>query len=374
MKLVILGLSITSSWGNGHATTYRGLVRELVRRGHDMLFLERNQPWYEANRDLPNPSFGRTEIYRSVRQLKSQFADEVAEADCVIVGSFVPGGIAIGEWVTQTASGVTAFYDIDTPITLTKIAHGDCDYLSASLISRYDVYLSFTGGPTLELLEAEYGSPMARALYCSVDPELYYPEKRARRWSLGYLGTFSQDRQSALNELLLDPATNWPAGCFVVAGPQYPRTIKWPPNVDRVVHLNPKEHRAFYNSQRFTLNITRADMVRAGFSPSVRLFEAAACGTPILTDAWAGLETIFEPGCEIIVVKTGADVLAILHDLPESTAREIANRARDCVLAAHTAEHRAAEMERIIADAGASGASQTEPLVPAEIEREEVSP
>jgi spore maturation protein CgeB len=372
MKIVILGLSITSSWGNGHATTYRGLVRELVRRGHELVFLERNQPWYAANRDLPNPPFGRTEIYRSVRQLKSQFAEDVAEGDCVIVGSFVPDGIAIGEWVTQSASGVTAFYDIDTPITLANIARDNCDYLSAALISRYNVYLSFTGGPTLDLLEAEYGSPMARALYCSVDPTLYFPEKRAKKWALGYLGTFSQDRQATLNSLLLTPATMWPAGRFVVAGPQYPRAIKWPPNVERVVHLNPKDHRAFYNSQRFTLNITRAAMVRAGFSPSVRLFEAAACGTPILSDPWPGLETIFESDSEIIVVKTAADVLDILQELSETTAQEIANRARERVLAKHTAEHRAAELERIIAEAGAPAVRQ-KVLATAALEGEEVT-
>jgi len=268
---------------------------------------------------------------------------------------------------------VTAFYDIDTPITLGKIARDHCDYLSAALISQYDVYLSFTGGPTLELIEAEYGSPMARALFCSVDPALYYPEKRRKKWALGYLGTFSKDRQPALNSLLLGPAMMWPAGRFVVAGPQYPRTIQWPANVERIVHLNPTEHRAFYNSQRFTLNVTRAAMVRAGFSPSVRLFEAAACGTPILTDAWSGLETIFEPDSEIVVVKTATDVLQILHDLSESTAHEIANRARERVLAEHTAEHRAAELERIIADACESALS-TKPLVPAGIEPEEIIP
>jgi spore maturation protein CgeB len=373
MKIVILGLSITSSWGNGHATTYRGLVRELVRRGHEVLFLERNQPWYAANRDLPDPPFGRTEIYYSVRELKERFATDVAQADCVIVGSFVPDGVAIGRWVTQIANGVTAFYDIDTPITLSNIARAACDYLTAALISRYDLYLSFTGGPTLELIEAEYGSPMARALYCSVDPTLYFPEGRAKKWALGYLGTFSKDRQPALNALLLGPATMWPAGRFVVAGSQYPRAIQWPPNVERVIHLNPKDHRAFYNSQRFTLNITRAAMARAGFSPSVRLFEAAACGTPILTDPWPGMETIFEPEREILVVKTAGDVLEILHDLPETAACEIANRAREQVLAEHTAEHRAAELERIITEAGAS-AVEPRLLVRAGVEREEVIP
>ena len=352
MKIVILGLSITSSWGNGHATTYRSLVRELVRLGHEVLFLERDQPWYAANRDMPKPPFGRTEIYQTISELKRRFPEQIEGADCVIVGSFVPEGKTIGEWVTAAASGVTAFYDIDTPITLEKISLEECDYLSADLIALYDVYLSFTGGPTLELLEEEYGSPMARALYCSVDSEQYFPERRGKKWALGYLGTFGEDRQQKLNSLLLAPATMWPAGRFVVAGPQYPKGIRWPANVERITHLSPAKHRAFYNSQRFTLNVTRAAMVRAGFSPSVRLFEAAACGTPIISDDWSGLSTLFRVGEEILVAKTACEVLEILQEIPEHARRDIGSGARERVLREHTSAHRAAELETIIATAG----------------------
>jgi spore maturation protein CgeB len=371
MKIVILGLSITSSWGNGHATTYRSLMRELVRRGHDVLFLERDQPWYADNRDMPNPPFGRTEIYHSIAELKRAFTDEITAADCVIVGSFVPDGKLLGEWVTTSMPGVTAFYDIDTPLTLEKIARRDCDYLSAELIGRYDIYLSFTGGPTLDLLEQEYSSPMPRALFCSVDPESYFPDRRRKEWALGYLGTFGADRQAKLNSLLLAPATMWPAGRFVVAGPQYPKAIRWPVNVERITHLSPVEHRAFYNSQRFTLNITRAAMVRTGFSPSVRLFEAAACGTPIITDDWRGLQTLFRPGEEILVAKNAGEVLEMLQDLPEQLAREIGSRGRKRVLSEHTSCHRAAELESIIHAARSSTPDPRE-LAPIKMDREEV--
>lgn len=371
MKIVILGLSITSSWGNGHATTYRSLMRELVRRGHDVLFLERDQPWYAANRDMPKPPFGRTEIYRSIAELKRRFTDEITTADCTILGSFVPDGKALGEWVTSSAAGVTAFYDIDTPLTLEQIARRDCDYLSAELIARYDVYLSFTGGPTLELIEQHYGSPMARALFCSVDPHNYFPEPRRKKWALGYLGTFGADRQAKLNSLLLAPATMWPAGRFVVAGPQYPRAIRWPANVQRTTHLAPANHRIFYNSQRFTLNVTRAAMVRAGFSPSVRLFEAAACGTPIISDDWSGLKTLFRPAKEILVPTNAGEVLEILQELPEHLAREIGSRARERVLREHTSSHRAAELESIIAAARPSTSVPRE-LASINMDREEI--
>ena len=345
MKIVILGLSITSSWGNGHATTYRGLVRELVARGHDVLFLERDLPWYADNRDLPEPPYGTTVLYRGLGELRRRFTADVREADLVIVGSYVPDGIAVGEWVTGLTEGVAAFYDIDTPVTLAKLARGEAEYLTPDLIPRYQVYLSFTGGPTLERIERDYGSPMARPLYCSVDPRLYHPDTAAIRWDLGYMGTYSDDRQPTLQRLLVDPARLWRDGKFVVAGPQYPESIRWPRNVTRIEHLEPKRHRRFYNAQRFTLNVTRADMIRAGWSPSVRLFEAAACGTPIISDWWEGLDSIFRPGREILVARSSEDTLRLLRDTDESERRAIGERARERVLAEHTAAHRAAELE-----------------------------
>lgn len=353
MKIVFLGLSITSSWGNGHATTYRGLVRELVARGHEVTFLERDLPWYADNRDLRRSPGARIVLYPSFAELQRKHAGIVRAADAVIVGSFVPEGIAVGEWVLDTAAGVTAFYDIDTPVTLAKLARNEADYLSRALVSRYDLYLSFTGGPTLARIESEFGSPRARPLYCSVDPRNYFPEPRALKWDLGYLGTYSADRQPTLDALLVQPASRRPAGRFVVAGPQYPDTVAWPRNVDRIEHLPPQRHRAFYNRQRFTLNVTRADMIAAGYSPSVRLFEAAACGVPIVSDHWPGLETFFLPGREILVAHHDDEVLELLDALPARSAERIGAAARANVLAHHTAAHRAAELERYLAELGA---------------------
>jgi spore maturation protein CgeB len=344
LRIVIVGLTITSSWGNGHATTYRGLVRELVRRGHDVLFLEHDKPWYASNRDLPRPSFGRMELYADVDELKTRFAADIETADLVIVGSYVPQGVEVGEWVTSVASGTTAFYDIDTPVTLAKLARGDYEYLSPQLIPRYELYLSFTGGPTLRRLERDFGSPRALPLYCSVDPALYHPQDCRRRWDLGYLGTYSPDRQPPLEKLLLEPARRWLGGRFVVAGPQYPADFDWT-NVQRIEHLPPAEHRRFYNEQIFTLNITRADMIAAGYSPSVRLFEAAACGVPIISDWWDGVDTFFTPGEEILIAHCADDVLRYLRDMNDSARNAIAERAREKVLSIHTAAHRAAELE-----------------------------
>jgi spore maturation protein CgeB len=343
VRIVLLGLSITSSWGNGHATNYRGLMRSLTERGHDVLFLERDVPWYAEHRDLPSPPYGRTELYSSLTDLLQRFEADVRDADLVVVGSYVPEGIDVGRWVVETAQGVRAFYDIDTPVTLAALERGSCEYLERDLVPSYDVYLSFTGGPTLERLEQEYGSPRARAFHCLVDPTTYRPLDVPTRWDLGYLGTYSDDRQPALDRLLLEPARRRPDLRFVVAGPQYPSSIEWPANVERIDHLPPAEHPAFYAAQRLTLNITRADMVAAGWSPSVRLFEAAACAVPVVSDRWEGLGDYFAPGQEILIADSADDVLAALDRDDLGT---IGQAARLRVLGEHTAEHRAEELEQ----------------------------
>ncbi len=352
LRVVFLGLSITSSWGNGHATTYRGLVRELAARGHEVTFLERDLPWYAANRDL-RPC-GRIFLYGSLDELADRHGSDLREADLVIVGSYVPEGIAVGELVMRLATGITAFYDIDTPVTLAGLENGTVEYVSRELIGRYDVYLSFTGGPTLRRLEREFGAREARPLYCSADPRLHRPERTVPRWELGYLGTYSPDRQPALEERLVGAAQRLPDRKFVVAGPQYPASVAWPGNVERIEHLPPTEHCRFYGAQRYALNVTRADMRSAGYSPSVRLFEAAACGTPIVSDVWPGLSEVFDVGREILVADTADDVARILRDVPEAERLAIGARGRARVLAAHTSAHRALELEALVTAAPAS--------------------
>ncbi|HWG55836.1 MAG TPA: glycosyltransferase [Gaiellaceae bacterium] len=340
LRIVVLGLSITSSWGNGHATNYRALVRALAGRSHDVLFLERDVPWYAAHRDLPHPPWGRTALYGSLDELRERWGDALREADLVVVGSYVPEGVAAAELAFELAGGAVAFYDIDTPVTLAAVDRGECEYLEPETMARFDLYLSFTGGPTLRRLERDYGVRRARAFHCFVDPDAYAPAAVEPRWTAGYLGTYSPDRQPPLERLLLEPARARPEQAFVVAGPQYPTDIAWPANVERIEHLAPPEHPAFYAAQRFTINVTRADMRRAGWSPSVRLFEAAACAVPVISDWWEGLDAFFTPGSEILV----EDALAHLA-LPEEEARAIGERARARVLAEHTAEHRADELE-----------------------------
>ena len=345
LKIVILGLSISSSWGNGHATIYRGLVRELSARGHDVLFLERNAEGLAARRDLPSPPYGRAKLYSSVKVLKNRFTAAVHDADFVIVGSRIPEGIAVGEWVTGVAQGATAFYDLDTLPTMANLASGKSDYVSPSLIPRYYMYLSAVGGPLLRHLEKHYGSPMARPLYHSADATFYFPEQRASKWDLGYLGDYGADNQRTLERLLIEPARRWGEGRFAVAGTRYPRSIRWPRNIKRLTRATPARRRAFCNSERFALNVTPSSPNAAAFFPGASLFEAAACGTPIISDFFQGIETFFKPDDEILISHSPDETLIYLEEISELDRRRIGYRARERVLARHTVRHRAVELE-----------------------------
>lgn len=352
MSLVFLGLSITSSWGNAHATTYRGLLRELARRGHDVLFLERDAPYYAANRDLPALPEVRTELYGSCEELEDRFGAAIRCADAVVLGSHVPEGVAIGDWISQTTRGFRVFYDIDTPATLRALATGGARYLLPRQVRAYDLYLSFTGGPTLRRLTREYGASRARALYCSADPDVYLPGDEHHYWDLGYLGTYDADRQQGLTGMLMASARDWPDGRFVVAGSQYPANMGWPCNVQNIPHVSPPDHRSFYNRQRFTLNVTPGGMTLAGWAPSVRLFEAAACGTPIISDVWWGIDQFFEPDKEILLARSSVHVLAALRGMPEEKRRAMGDNVRLRVLSEHTSAHRAEAFEDYISELG----------------------
>jgi spore maturation protein CgeB len=347
LDIAIVGLSLRSAWGNGHATTYRALVRALLRRGHRVRFYERERPWYAENQDLPEDLASCLVLYDGTEALRETHGSEITGADVVMLGSFVPEGARLAAWLLRSAQGITMFYDIDTPVTLAMLGRGDCSYLRASQIAEFNLYLSFTGGPTLQCLRRRY-SACAKPLYCAVDAQHYAPIVAPLEYDLGYLGTYSADRQPLLRWYLLGVASAWSRGRFVVAGSQYPKDISWPDNIERIEHIAPARHPAFYASQRFALNLTRANMVAAGWSPSVRLFEAAACGVPVISDVWPGIEAFFAPGKEILLAHEPGQVMDWLRRMPETTRRAIGEAARCRVLAEHTADHRVQTLERYI--------------------------
>lgn len=351
MKLVIFGLAVSSSWGNGHATLWRGLCRALARRGHTVTFFERDVPYYAAHRDVTElPGGGTLELYDDWQAVRARAALELAGADVGMVTSYCPDALEATRLVLESRAAVRCFYDLDTPVTLATLGAGrDVPYMGQRGLRDFDLVLSYTGGGALVELMTRLGARRVAPLYGSVDPEVHHPVAPAARYraDLSYLGTYAEDRQAALQSLFLEPARRMPGRRFVLGGAQYPAAFPWSDNIHFVRHLPPAEHPAFYASSRLTLNVTRRAMAEMGYCPSGRLFEAAACGAPILSDSWEGLDAFLTPGREILVARSADDALAALT-LTYAELREMADAARERVLAEHTADRRVLDLEEAL--------------------------
>lgn len=351
MKITFFGLAITSSWGNGHATTYRALCTALAERGHDIVFFEHDAEWYASNRDIAGLPKIKIIHYDQWSDVCARAQKELRESDVAIVGSYFPhANLALAE-IMEQCSGVKAFYDIDTPITLSRLREGrSTAYLRASDIPELDIYFSFTGGPALRELESDFGAKRAVPLYCSVDTKKYrsLAVKPDFACEVSYMGTYAPDRQAKLDELLCEPAQELASKKFIVAGPQYPKSIRWPSNVMRIEHLEPKYHPQLYSSSRLVLNVTRRDMVMTGYSPSVRLFEAAACGAAIVSDNWPGLDQFFTPESEILLASSRRESLRYLVGFDDAELRRIGQAARARIVAEHSSDRRAEQFEGFI--------------------------
>jgi len=347
MRLAIFGLAVSSSWGNGHAALWRGVINALLADGHRVAFFERDVPYYAEHRDLSTlPEGGELVLYRDWKDVLPRARRALAEADVGMVTSYCPDGVAATRLVLDSPVPLRCFYDLDTPVTLARLAAGEpVGYLGAEGLGGFDLVLSYTGGAALDALRDRLGARRVTPLYGSVDPKVHRPRAPEPHYAakLSYLGTYAEDRQQALECLFVEPARQRPAARFVIGGAQYPPAFPWTQNIYFVRHVPPAAHPAFYCSSSLTLNVTRAAMAGMGWCPSGRLFEAAACGTPVLSDWWEGLDEFFEPGREILVARTTADALAAL-DLPAAALAAIARRARARVLDEHTAARRARQM------------------------------
>jgi spore maturation protein CgeB len=351
MKLVIFGLTVTSSWGNGHATLWRGLVSALVARGHRVVFFERDLPFYAPHRDLTGlPAGGELVLYPAWKEVLPRARAVLSDADVGMVTSYCPDGVAASRLLLDSRVPVRCFYDMDTPITLERAQRGEpVEYLPPEGLGGFELVLSYTGGKALTALRTVLGACCVAPLYGSVDPSVHYPvpPKAAYSGDLSYLGTYAANRQAALERFFLEPARRLPQRRFAIGGAQYPADFAWSPNLFFVRHLPPVEHPAFYCSSALTLNVTRGPMTEMGYCPSGRLFEAAACGVPVLTDDWEGLETFFRPGEELLVARTTEDVLEALSRSPEELAR-IGRAAQERALTEHTATRRAEQLVALL--------------------------
>jgi spore maturation protein CgeB len=345
LKFTIFGLTISSSWGNGHATPYRAILRALHRLGHQVVFYEKDVPYYASRRDFTQTDFCELHLYSDWFSVREQALADVRESDVVINASYCPEGARICDEVLAIAGPLHVFYDLDTPITLENLFQGPLEYLRADQIPAFDLYLSFTGGSILEEIEHTWGAHKALPLYGCVDPDTYarVPVRNDFRCLMSYMGTYARDRQHKLDQFLLEPARARENDTFVLAGSMYPWDWSWSSNIRRFDHVAPSEHPALYSSSKFTLNITREGMARGGYCPSGRFFEAAACGTPIISDWFQGLDHFFTPGEEIFVVHDSWEVIHTLS-YPDNALRQVARRARERTLAAHSGRRRAQQL------------------------------
>jgi spore maturation protein CgeB len=345
LKITIFGLTISSSWGNGHATPYRAILRALKRMGHDVVFYERDVAYYGKRRDLPAPDFCRLVLYPDWNTVRPQALRDARDSDVIVNASYCSEGARIVDETLPLSGPLHVFYDLDTPITLTNLQQGDVKYLRRDQVPAFDLYLSFTGGKILDELRQRWGAREAQPLYGCVDPDVHHhvPVPQEYRCLMSYMGTYAADRQEKFERLFLDPVRQRSDARFVLAGSLYPWDWPWPENLRRFEHVSPADHPALYSGSKFTLNLTRDGMARAGYCPSGRFFEAASCGTPIISDSFEGLDHFFACGEEIVVVNNTDDVLAALS-ISDGELDAIARRARERTLAEHTGEVRAQQL------------------------------
>jgi spore maturation protein CgeB len=359
MRFVVFGLTVSSSWGNGHATLWRGLIRALTTRGHSVVFYEHDVPYYRMNRDLFELPGGELVLYEDWSEVTSQSERHIAEADVAMVTSYCPHGVEATELVLCAPHATRVFYDLDTPVTLSRLRRREpIGYIGPRGLEGFDLVLSYTGGGALDALRSELRAERVAPLYGHVDPDVHRPVEPLDRFAsnLSYLGTYAADRQNQLEALFVEPARRRAQQRFLIGGAQYPQDFPWSENIFFARHLPPSEHPAFFSSSRLTLNVTRQAMAEMGWCPSGRLFEASACGTAVLSDGWDGLDAFFEPGEEILVAQTTEDAIAAL-DLTDAEIRRIAAAGRERTLAEHTSAKRAETLESILKAATAPAAS-----------------
>jgi spore maturation protein CgeB len=350
VKLVIFGLTISSAWGNGHATLWRALCRSLHAAGHDVVFFERNVPYYAEHRDMCGAPWCRLVLYEHWNDVAAEAARQLADADVGMVTSYCPDGPSASRRVLDSNVSRKVFYDLDSPVTLDRLARGErVEYLADEGLAGFDLVLSYAGGAALDGLKRYTGARRVAPLYGSVDPDVHRPVPAlpARSSDLSYLGTYSADRQHLLQQLFIVPARLRPDRRFALAGSQYPADFPWTDNMFYFWHMPPPDHSALFCSSGLTLNITRGPMAATGYCPSGRLFEATACGAVVISDWWEGIDQFFAPSREVLIARGTDDVLAAL-DLSDRERQQIGAAGRQRTLDCHTARVRAMELETLL--------------------------
>jgi spore maturation protein CgeB len=353
VRIAFFGSSLVSAYWNGACTYYRGMIRALAARGHDVTFYEPDALDRQRHRDIADPEWARIVVYEvpddlTVRRVVARAA---ARADAVVKAS----GVGVYDDVLEDAvldsrrpETLAIFWDVDAPATLSRL-EGDLRDPLRALVPDYDLILTYGGGERVVGRYRSLGARRCVPIYNALDPDTHHPVPGDDRYraDLSALVNRLPDREARVEEFFFSAVDALPERSFVLAGAGWQDRVG-APNVRYLGHLPPGEHNAFNCSPLAVLNVTRASMVTNGWSPATRVFEAAGAGACLLSDAWEGLEEFLEPGLEVIACRSATDVIEALSGLDRHTARQIGARARERILEEHTYAHRAQQFDAVI--------------------------
>jgi spore maturation protein CgeB len=355
LRIAMFGSSLVSSYWNGAATYYRGIVSALAARGHCITFYEPDIYERQSHRDIPDPPWAEVKVYAGHDERAVQAAlEDAIGADVVIKASGVGEFdelLECGILQTKSPEALSVFWDVDAPATLERVEANPTDPFR-SLIPRYDLIFTYGGGDKVVRKYRSLGARQCEVIYNALDPQTHYRERKNDRFTahLGLLANRLPDRESRIEEFFLRVAAHAPQFQFVLGGSGWdPKTL--PRNVMFVNHVGTADHNAFNSTPLAILNVHRDSMIRFGFSPATRLFEAAGAGACLISDAWEGIETFLEPGREVLVARSGDEVLEHLLALTPERAQSIGQAACIRITREHTYAHRAAQIEQILNEA-----------------------
>lgn len=352
MKIAFFGSSLVSAYWNGAATYYRGIIRALARRGHDVTFYEPDAYDRQKHRDMPDPEWARVVVYAGEgHDGVSAALHDARDADVIVKAS----GVGVFDELLEGAvldlrngSNLIIFWDVDAPATLDRV-HGDATDAFLPRIPQYDLVCTYGGGDPVVRAYLQLGARACVPIYNAFDPDTHHPVKPDPRFAadLGFLGNRLPDREARVEQFFLTAAAARPQQRFLLGGSGW-GDKPMPPNVSYVGHVYTRDHNAFNCTPLAVLNINRDSMARYGFSPPTRVFEAAGAAACLITDAWEGIESFLEPGREVLVAHSGDEVVAHLDALDADAARRIGRAALQRVLSQHTYAHRAALLEAVL--------------------------
>jgi spore maturation protein CgeB len=349
MRIAFFGSSLVSSYWNGAATYYRGIVRALAERGHEIVFFEPDAYERQQHRDIDDPPWAEVVVWTPTAARANELVCSLRGFDLVVKASGV--GVLDAELEDAVAAlegPIRVFWDVDAPATLARL-ESDADDPLRQLVPRYDLVLTYGGGDPVVERYLALGAAGCVPVYNAVDPQTHHPDARDGRFGadLAFLGNRLPDREMRVEEFFLAAAAAVPARSFLLGGSGW-ETKPLPSNVRLLGHVGTAEHNAFNCTPLAVLNVTRDSMVANGWSPATRVFEAAGAGACLITDAWPGIELFLKPGSEVLVAEDGDEVARHLEELDPTRARAIGAAALERVLREHTYARRAEQVEDVL--------------------------